>query len=126
MAVNLKSPSFWVLLVAFLVATGGYFYAVVNNVERHNRTKLLYLVAFLIVTSVILSVSTRYQTGGAGMTTIDWVNFSLCIASIVIFVAIHTYWGDERLWVLALTIFVALGLASQLIVEDFAPSVGQI
>jgi hypothetical protein len=121
---NLKKPQFWLLIFAavFFILTPVFHYKLdksdptIPQLAGYGKGTALGLSVILVLIS--LSLSLNDKTKGQGMTKTDYVNMSVCISNLLVFIVISVVNKIDSPWLLGLALYGALASASQLIQED--------
>ena len=121
---NLKKPQFWLLIFAaiFFVLTPVFHYQLdegypaIQQFAGYGKGTALGMSVILVLISVSLSISDKSK--GKGLTDTDYLNMSICISDLLIFIAIAAVHKIESPWLLGLALYGAMASASQLIEGD--------
>jgi hypothetical protein len=121
---NLKKPQFWLLIFAviFFILTPVFHYQLdrgnplISQLDGYGKGTALGLSVLFVLISVSLSINDKSK--GTGMTDTDYLNMSICISDLLIFIAIAVVHKIESPWLLGLALYGALASASQLIEGD--------
>ena len=121
---DLKKPQFWLLTFAavFFILTPVFHFSLdkadpkIPQLAGYGKGIALWMSVILVLVSLSLSLSDKAK--GKGLTKTDYVNMSVCVSNLLVFVAISIVHKLDSPWLLGLALYGAIAAAGQLVEGD--------